>query len=72
MKGHINDFADHAYCISRNGIVTIYQHAISLQVFKTVELASGALELIIMHQGVWVSEGTFTHNQISYQIANPK
>jgi hypothetical protein len=63
---------DNAHLISKNKDTAIYQHASTLQLFQTVEQASGCLELFIMCEGVWHSEGIFTQNQIAYQVANPQ
>ena len=64
---------DNAHLISRNKDTATYQHASTLQLFQTVEQVSGnGLELFIMCDGVWHSEGIFTANQIAYQVANPQ
>ena len=48
-----------------------YQHASTMQLFRTVDREDGNLELFIMAEGTWQSEGIFTPNQIAYQVANP-
>jgi hypothetical protein len=64
---------DNAHLISRNKDTTTYQHASTLQLFQTVEQATGkGLELFIFNDGVWHSEGIFTANQIARQVANPQ
>jgi hypothetical protein len=63
---------DNAHLISRNKDTTTYQHASTLQLFQTVNQVNGNLELFIMCDGVWHSEGIFTQNQIAYQVANPQ
>jgi hypothetical protein len=62
---------DNAHLISKTKDTATYQHASTLQLFQTVEQVSGGLELFIMCEGVWHSEGIFTQNQIAYQVANP-
>lgn len=67
----MNNITDRAHLISQNKDTATYQHASTLQLFKTVEQVSGHLELLIMYNGVWHSEGIFTPNQIAHQVANP-
>jgi hypothetical protein len=63
---------DNAHLISQSKDTTTYQHASTLQLFRTVEQVSGnKLELLIFTNGVWQSEGIFTANQIAHQVANP-
>jgi hypothetical protein len=64
---------DNAHLISRHKDTAIYQHAQTNQLFQTVEQVSGnGLELFIMNDGVWHSEGIFNANQIAHQVANPQ
>jgi hypothetical protein len=63
---------DNAHLISRTKDTATYQHAQTLQLFQTVNQVSGHLELFIMNDGVWHSEGIFTANQIAHQVANPQ
>lgn len=71
LDGNILNISDHAHLVSRHKDTTTYQHASTLQLFKTIEQVSGHSELLIMHSGVWHSEGVFTLNQIAHQVANP-
>lgn len=69
----MNNITDHAYLISHCKDTTTYQHASTLQLFQTVEQSNGnGLMLLILHNGVWQSEGVFTPDQIVNQVANPK
>jgi hypothetical protein len=63
---------DNAHLISKSKDTATYQHASTLQLFQTVNQVNGNLELFIMCDGVWQSEGIFTTNQIAHQVANPQ
>lgn len=66
-----SSITDCAHLVSQNKDTATYQHASTLQLFKTVKQVSGHLELFIMRSGVWHSEGIFTLDQIAHQVANP-
>ena len=66
------NITDYAFLFDATKDTKTYQHATTSQLFRTVEQVSGNLELFIMCEGVWKSEGIFTQNQIAYQVANPQ
>jgi hypothetical protein len=64
---------ENAHLIDQSKDTTTYQHASTMQLFRTVEQVSdNGLELFIFNNGLWQSEGIFTANQIAYQVANPE